>query len=79
MVDYTLVERNNAKFGYFDTAGQEKYRSILTMYFKETDAALLIYAVDDQYSLSELAYYQEQLALHAPLCRVYLVATKCDL
>lgn len=49
------------------------------MYFKETDAALLIYAADDQNSLSELIYYQEQLALHAPICRLYLIATKCDL
>jgi GTPase SAR1 family protein len=49
------------------------------MYFKGSDGALLVYAADDPQSLSELAYYHEQLALHAPLCRVYLVATKCDL
>ena len=79
MVDCTLVVRPNGRFGYFDTAGQEKYRSILSMYFKGSDAALLIYAVDNPSSLTELSYYQEQLNNHAPNCKIFLIATKCDL
>ncbi len=49
------------------------------MYFKGSDGALLVYAADDPKSLSELKFYHEQLGLQAPHCRVYLVATKCDL
>ena len=47
MVDCTFMKRFQAKYAYYDTAGQQKYRSILNMYFKGSDAALLIYSVDN--------------------------------
>ena len=50
MVDCTLKKRQKAKYAYYDTAGQEKYKSILNMYFKGSDAALLIYSVDNAQS-----------------------------
>jgi small GTP-binding protein len=50
MVDCTYVYRNKAKYNYFDTAGQEKYRSILNLYFKGSDAAILVYSVDSMKS-----------------------------
>lgn len=46
MVDCSYVHKHNAKYAYYDTAGQEQYRSILNLYFKGSDAAILIYSVD---------------------------------
>jgi small GTP-binding protein len=51
MVDCSFRKQGNARFAYYDTAGQEAYRSILNLYFKGTDAALLIYSVDDPSTL----------------------------
>ena len=38
----------------FDTAGGERFRTLTSNYFQHTDAALLMYAVDDQRSLERL-------------------------
>lgn len=57
MVDCTYVYRDKVKYNYYDTAGQEKYRSILNLYFKGSDAALLVYSVDSLKSFEELDYY----------------------
>ena len=38
----------------FDTAGGERFRTLTSNYFQHTDAAILMYAVDDQRSLERL-------------------------
>ena len=50
MVDSLLVRRPNALYAYYDTAGQEMYRSILNLYLKGSNAAILIYSVDSDKS-----------------------------
>lgn len=50
MVDCSYLKKNNAKYAYYDTAGQEHYRTILNIYFKGSDAAVLIYSVDSMAS-----------------------------
>ena len=46
-IDCSFVKRKNARYAYYDTAGQEKYRTILNMYFKGSDAAILVYSLND--------------------------------
>jgi len=46
MVDCSFVNKPNVSYAYYDTAGQEIYRSVLNMYYKNSDAAMLIYSVD---------------------------------
>lgn len=50
VVDFTYVYKNKARYNYYDTAGQESYRSVLNLYFKGTDAAILVYSVDSMKS-----------------------------
>lgn len=38
----------------FDTAGGERFRTLTSNYFRDTDAAILMYAVDDERSLERL-------------------------
>lgn len=66
MVDFTSISRGNLKYNYYDTAGQERYRSILDMYFKGSDAALLVYSMDSLSSFEELAYYYNQITNLVP-------------
>jgi len=60
-VDYSNVQRKDAKYGYYDTAGQETYRSMLSLYFKGANAAILIYSVDSLQSLEELNFYYKKV------------------
>jgi small GTP-binding protein len=53
-IDCSYVKRKSARFAYYDTAGQEKYRTILNMYFKGSDAAILAYSVSDKKSFREM-------------------------
>lgn len=44
-VDTLLIKKKNTKFFYYDTAGQDRYRSIISSYYRQTDACLLVYDV----------------------------------
>ena len=47
---------NNQKYEIklWDTAGQEKYRSLTKIFIKEAKIALLVYAIDDENSFNDL-------------------------
>ena len=61
MIDCSYKTRKNAKYAYFDTVGQECYRAILNLHFKGSDAAVLIYSVNDMKSYQELSYYYKKV------------------
>mmetsp|Transcript_27212 Transcript_27212/g.37856 ORF Transcript_27212/g.37856 Transcript_27212/m.37856 type:complete len:216 (-) Transcript_27212:248-895(-) len=48
----------------WDTAGQEKYRSIAPVYYRDADAALVLYDVTRQDSLKSIQYWIKQLQDH---------------
>ena len=45
------------KFEIWDTAGQEKYRSLTTMFYKDANAAVMVYDVTRKESFEELKNY----------------------
>lgn len=61
MVDCSFKNRKNYRYAYYDTAGQEAYRSILNLYFKGTDAAILVYSTDDPSTFDELEFYYKKV------------------
>lgn len=79
MVDCTYVFRGKIKYNYYDTAGQEKYRCILNLYFQGTDAAILVYSVDSMNSLTEMGFYYDKVKENLPNCKLYIVGCKADL
>lgn len=50
IIDCTFVYKSKARYNYYDTAGQEHYRSVLNLYFKGSDAAIMVYSVDSMKS-----------------------------
>jgi len=79
MVDCSFKTRNNCKYAYYDTAGQEAYRSILNLYFKGTDAVILVYSTDDTSTFDELEFYYKKVKEELPDCLIYIVGCKADL
>lgn len=44
-VDSLIIKTKQAKFSYYDTAGQDKYEAIVSSYFRGSDACILTYDV----------------------------------
>ena len=69
------------KFEIWDTAGQEKYRSLTTMFYKDANAAILVYDVTRLDSFEEIKkYWAKQIKESAPENIILVLAgNKSDL
>ena len=63
-----LKEYNQSiKFEIWDTAGQEKYRSLTKIFYKDAGAAILVYDITRKESFDELQkYWLNQIKDFAP-------------
>eukprot|EP00730_Choanoeca_flexa_P012029 TRINITY_DN3057_c0_g1_i2.p1 TRINITY_DN3057_c0_g1~~TRINITY_DN3057_c0_g1_i2.p1 ORF type:complete len:203 (+),score=25.34 TRINITY_DN3057_c0_g1_i2:132-740(+) len=76
------IERNGQRIGLscWDTAGQERYRTITASYYRNANAVILAYAVDDPSSFENVdGWYGEVNRYCAPSVVVALVGTRQDL
>ncbi len=53
----TLKDNSKIKIQIFDTAGQEKYRSISNMIYRRSDIIILTYAINDKNSFEDIKNY----------------------
>lgn len=57
----------NIKFDIWDTAGQEKFRSLTKIFYKETSVAVLVYDITRKESFLEVKnYWYSQIKEHSP-------------
>ena len=55
------------RFEIWDTAGQEKYRSLTKIFYKDAGAAILVYDITRKESYEEIQkYWYNQIKDHAP-------------
>ena len=55
------------KFEIWDTAGQEKYRSLTQIFYKDASIAILVYDITNEESFDEIQnYWIEQIRESAP-------------
>ena len=91
-IDITLVSycfQEEIKYGkktykcfMWDTAGQEKYRSINQMFIRDAKIILLVYAIDNKHSFEELSFWFNFVKENKEGDNNYilaLIANKCDL
>lgn len=70
----TLVPRFNRK------AGQERFRTITTAYYRTAHGIILTYDVTNQQSFESLQHWAEQIDIHASTSVTrYIVGNKADL
>ncbi len=68
------------KFQLWDTAGQEIYRSLASLYYKDAHAAILVYDITNPKSFQELKYWSKELKEKATSNPILAVAAnKADL
>ena len=76
-----LQNGNTLKLNLWDTAGEEKFRSMLPMYYKSAKAAILTYDIGNRNSFESVDYWIEALSEHvkAENTVLLLVGNKKDL
>ena len=64
----------------WDTAGDEKYRSIIPMFYRGSQAAFIVYAIDNLSSFQSVSSYVESLHSHLEPEKLilFLIANKID-
>ena len=68
------------KFNMWDTAGQEKYRSLTSMYFRDAQVAIIVFDVTNKRSLDYVDYWSEEVKKsNAEEFIIVLVGNKSDL
>jgi small GTP-binding protein len=67
------------RLNVFDTAGQERYRSLLQNYCREAAAGFLVFSVDSHQSFEEVDQYLEGTRTALRGFRLYVVGNKVDL
>lgn len=63
----------------YDTAGDEKYRSMLPAYFRGSDIAIVVFSIDDHEAYNNLQYWSNTLDDYCPEVLKILVCNKIDL
>ena len=48
----------------WDTAGQEKFRSLLTLYYKNSDAVVIVFDVTEPSTFKTVDYWAKQIETH---------------
>ena len=51
------INGKTLKFKIWDIAGQEKYRSVTKLIYKDADVVILVYDITNKYSFEELQKY----------------------
>ena len=52
---------NNMKFQIWDTAGQEKYRSLASMYYKDAQVAIIVYDISKRATFEAVKFWNNEL------------------
>jgi small GTP-binding protein len=67
------------KLRIWDTAGQEKFRTITNSYYRGVQGAIICYSVENRDSFHNISHWHAQISLMAsPDVVIVIVGTKCD-
>ena len=74
------IDGTSYKFMIWDTAGQEKYRSLAPMYYKGAAAAVLVFDITKAATFDQLKSWVNELRMHGPEdILITIAANKADL
>ncbi|KAL7536593.1 hypothetical protein ACHAXR_007272 [Thalassiosira sp. AJA248-18] len=77
---FQSTQQRNIGFKIWDTAGQEKYRSLAPMYYRGSSAAILVYDITKPGSFAALQDWADELAANGPQGLILVICgNKSDL
>ena len=81
--EFKTILGKNVRLNIWDTAGQEKYRSTISKYFKGADACFLIFDLTDINSFNDLEIWYELFNEKSTILNnnenIVLLGNKCDI
>ena len=76
----TLPNKNKYKVDFYDTAGQERYKSIAVNVIKNADGIILMYDITQQNTFESISNWMENIfSQKGKDFPVVLIGNKCDL
>lgn len=74
-----LKDGSSLKLDIWDTGGQERFRALLQLYYRDANAALITYDVSNDRTLESCEYWVNELRNTEENCILCLVGNKCDI
>lgn len=73
-------EAGQIEVGIWDTAGQEKFRNVVPMYFQRADYVFLVYDISQRETFNDLDIWYEMVNDKAPSdAKIFVIGNKNDL
>ena len=74
------LDDTNIKLCIWDTAGQDRFMTIVSTYYKTVDGAILVFDLNNKKSFDDLKYWMEELEKNKSnkIVSFVLVGNKCD-
>lgn len=63
----------------WDTAGQENYKNLVPMYFRECNVCILVCSQDSPASIEHLSEWHQLVTKQSEKCQFIIAVNKCDL
>lgn len=74
------IDNKKVKAIIWDTAGQDRFRSIATSFYRGSSAALLVYDITNEKTFENIGRWLEDVKKYGDVNMVFcLVGNKCDL
>jgi Ras-related protein Rab-1A len=67
------------KLQLWDTAGQDRFRTLAVQYLRGAHAAIVVFSLEDIDSFKNLDYWIELIQKHGNNGKFFLIGSKCDL
>lgn len=77
-VDYRRVDVRGVRLQVWDTAGEERFRSVTRMYLRGVDVGLVVFSLTNRSTARSVAYWAGLLREHSPGARVIVVGSQAD-
>lgn len=76
-----IIEKNNQvyKFNIWDTAGQEKYSCLVPLYYRNCDAAIIVYDITNRNSFKKVISSIKELRTNSTVSSILIIGNKSDL
>ena len=77
---FVKIEDKIIRLQIWDTCGQEKYRSLIKNFYRNTSMALMVYSIDDKDSFKDIDLWIKELKICSnPDSQMILIGNKSDL
>ena len=69
------------KLNIWDTSGQERFRTMIKLYYRDAEAAILVYDINNEKSLINLEYWIQELKNNVDTKNIIIAmaGNKCDI